>query len=194
MYLIANATSSFVEIPDLGASLKPKQAMDLHAMGYKGKAESSSDLAKAIKNGWIKVLKKDAPKKVSNKKVIERTHTEKIIDNSINKEEILGSIRKIIQEELKGIKSQENQDIPDNLIGILSELVRTGTSTRKANSSGIDNEEVEDDDIGLEKLTEIHTKVANKLMKDVSSSVNYKEEEIKDDSMRNRLSELEDLL
>ena len=186
MYLIANATSSFVELADLGVSLKPKQALDLHAMGYKGKAEVSANLKKAIKNGWVKVLKVDKPT-ATNKEVIK----ERIIErsNDGNKEEMLGSIRKIIQEEMKNIKIDNSNNIPSNLLETLSELIKSGGI--KQNS---DNNISEDDGVDIGKMQEIHTKVAEKVMKGASSSVNYEEKNVKDASMKSNISELEDLI
>lgn len=182
MYLIANATSNYVELSDLGISLKPKQAIDLHAMGYKGKAENSEQLNKSIKNGFIKVLKKDKSKEVVVEKV-----TERIIEkNDINKEEILGSIRKIIQEEIKNIKINNSNDQQNDLLENISKLINNNNIV-KSNSE-------ENDGLDIKKMQEIHTKVAEKVMKGASSSVNYNEETVQDSSMKNNISELEDLI
>jgi hypothetical protein len=187
MYLIANATSSFVELADLGISLKPKQAIDLHAMGCKGKAEVSDNLKKAIKNGWIKVLKMDRPaspsKEIIKERVIERS-------SEVNKEEMLGSIRKIIQEEIKSIKIDNSNNIPNNLLETLSELIKKGSIQQNSIDKSFD----ESDGIDVKKMQKIHTKVAEKVMKGASSSVNYNEETVKDSSMKSNIAELEDLI
>jgi len=185
MYLIANSTSSFVELADLGVSLKPKQALDLHAMGYKGKSESSSDLKKAIKNGWIKVLKKD--KVAIRKEIIKERIVERTSDG--NKEEMLRSIRKIIQEEIKNIKIDNSNSVPNNLLETLSELIKNG-----GDKQNIDSNLFNDDGVDIEKMQEIHMKVAKKVMKGASSSVNYEEEKVKDSSMKSNIAELEDLI
>lgn len=186
MYLIANATSSFVELADLGISLKPKQALDLHAMGYKGKAENSSNLNKAIKNGWIKVLKKDKP--VVNKEII----TERIVEkrNDINKEEILGSIREIIKEEIKNIKIDNTNNVSNSLLENLTELIKNSNINKNSNNNVLE----EYDGVDIKKIQDIHIKVAEKVMKGASSSVNYDEEKVKDSSMKSNIAELEDLI
>ena len=188
MYLIANATSSFVELADLGISLKPKQAMDLHVMGMKGKAEKSDHLNRAIKNGWVKVLKKDKP---PAKEVVTERITERVVEKSdINKEEMLGSIRQIIQEEIKNIKIDSSNKIPDNLIETLSELIKNGNIRQESNGELT----YENDGVDIKKFQEIHTKVVEKVMKGATSSVNYNEETVKDSSMKDNIAELEDLI
>jgi len=195
MYLIANATSSFIEIADLGVSLQPKQAIDLHAVGLKGRAEKSPSLQKAKKNGWIKVLKQDKPKQ-GETRVVEKT-TERIIDkrDSFNKEDMLNGIRGIIKEEIQNVQqNQPQQQLQEELMVMLSKLV-AGSGVGVSNSgTGQQVDSYEDDNIDQSKLVEIHTKVAERAMKDVESSISYTEENIKDDSMVDNISELEDLL
>jgi len=187
MYLIANATSSFIEIEDLNVSLQPKQAVDLHALGLKDRAEKSVHLKNAKKNGWIKVLRHDKPSKKITK------ITEKTIEkqSALDPEEILKGIRGIIKEEVKNIN--QNQQLPEDLVAVLTKIIQ-------ANQGNISVSDLTKDDldfgdgVDLNKLAEIHTKVAEKVMKDTSSSVQYSEESIKDDSMKENLSELEGLL
>ncbi|MFA5598996.1 MAG: hypothetical protein WDA06_00230 [Phenylobacterium sp.] len=199
MYLIANSSGNYIEIADLGISLKSQQAVDLHRMKLKKNPDASDALKIAIKKGWIKVLKKDKPNTATTERVI--------VDNSKNdNSEILDEIRKIKEEfnnqlqELAKAKTQNmDQGTLNQILGAISNMAKT---TNIANNTTIsrseqkdNNNNVEDNDIDDNIFEKIHTKVVDKIVKNAkTSSLSYNQETITDSDLQGKIDELDDLL
>ena len=88
MYLIANISKAHVVIADLGITMQPKQAMDLHKIKCLIEPEKSKDLELGKKTGRIKVLKKSKKK---TKAVVTQPQA------SFDQEKLLNDIQQLMQ-------------------------------------------------------------------------------------------------
>ena len=80
MYLIANASRNEIALSDLGITLKPKQAIDLHKVKTLIPPERSDNLRLAARRGKVKILHREE----SSAPVIHEDNS-----NKFEKEEIL---------------------------------------------------------------------------------------------------------
>lgn len=193
MYLIANVSGKEIVIADLGVSIKPKQALNLHKINTTISPESSRDLNSAKKLGYIKVLKKD--EKIEKEKVDIQP------DKSLDQEALINSLKDILREEMKSQLAEKKQDNSDVLLalGKIAELVKEKGPTviNNITQSGENKnspEKEEESGVDEDTMSQIHAKAVSKITKESNTSVDYSSEEIIDSSLSKNISELEDLL
>ena len=174
MYLISNPKDRDIKIEDLGLVLGRKQAMDLHRIKLKIMPENSNDLRNKIKNGDIKLLKRD---NVNNNRKEE-------IPISTGNDELLKDIQKGIKK--IGDNSEVIQAI-NNLTSVISNM--------KVVNNISSNDIFQEKDIDSKTLIKIHAKAMDKrISPDISGSINYQETETSNDSINKNADELDNLL
>jgi hypothetical protein len=200
MYFITNKTRGDIKIKDIKISLGPRQAMDLDRFVARDKADASKDLAKMISGGIISVKKRTTTGNIKTKKV--KTETTVSVDVNVIKDELLKEMKssfKEMSEELRGqvsspSKGASAEDIKNIMKEVMAGLPQAPKEVviREVGKKIMEDEEVEIDEV---RLAEIHARAVNELTKDSKdASIEYKEENRKDDEMNSRVNELEDLL
>jgi hypothetical protein len=197
MFFIVNKSREKVKIKDIGVSLGPRQAIDLDRFVGREKSENSKSLIKMISGGIISIKKKDATGNVKTKKIEKNIS----VDVNIIKDDLLKEMRssfKEMSDELKGqifkpkdgASAEDIKNIMKEVMGSLPQAPKEVIIREVGKKIAID-EEVEVDE---EKLAEIHARAVNELTKESkATSIDYKEENKKDDGIGKRVSELEDL-
>jgi len=184
MYIIANhPKNDKFSIPDLGIELSKKQVVDLHCMRLKIDPEDSLDLQNAIRDGNI--IPVNRSRRVKPEKKIEIPKA----DNSAILSEIQGIIRKEIQ---NSIPQKANND--EHIISTLSHLTKLVENGIPTTTISREKDEVIETEIDEDKMIDIHSKRLNKMSKDIEKSLDSKEESIKDSSILDNASELENMM
>jgi len=174
--------------------------MDLDRFVARDKADASKDLAKMISGGIISVKKRTTTGNIKTKKV--KTETTVSVDVNVIKDELLKEMKssfKEMSEELRGqvsspSKGASAEDIKNIMKEVMAGLPQAPKEVviREVGKKIMEDEEVEIDEV---RLAEIHARAVNELTKDSKdASIEYKEENRKDDEMNSRVNELEDLL
>lgn len=183
MYLVANVTGREIVISDIGLSMSPKQAFDLDRIELKSSPERSKDLAVCIQKGFIKVVKSDRGKKKSE-------HTIPILDKNIVKE-IKEALREEIKDQLSSQKKAEEDPRMSKILLALGQLLQNGSII----SSGGKNLPPKEDVLSIDDkvLNEMHARAVDRLSKQATGDIHYKEEQV-DSDIGEQISELEELM
>jgi len=187
MFLIANSRRGEITISDLGISLNPRQALDLHKIKSPEEINNSQNLKSAIASGAIKVLHKDEI-------IIKQEKQEVIVQNSFDKNELLNDIKDLLSKEvddkLKEITNTNNDKLLTLLQSIQENLSKNSTSiVEKKEITGIENISVNAD-----KIIEMHSKAMEKLSKNVEVNIISPEEKVIDKNVSNNADELDNLI
>jgi hypothetical protein len=179
MFLIANIIGDKISISDIGITLQPRQAIDLHRVKTLIDPERSKDLTLAARKGAIKIIHKDTP----DKEIVKIENNKEMF----NKEELLNDVHKILRDEIK----QQLSNMP---ISSSNEQVLNAIEQFKELLKNKNVEKVDEKDISPEKLVNIHTKVMEKMSKNVEGNISQDEEKTQGNSLKNNISELENLI
>jgi predicted transcriptional regulator len=185
MFFIVNKTKGTVVLGDLKLTLGPRQAIDLDKIMNRSKSEASKSLKTAKKNGDIEVRIKDKPSKIPDTQVLPAQN-----DMGNIKEEIIGEMKDVMQELLKGQTGGVSKEDLQELINAMPKSQETVIIRQEGEKIKEDEEvEVEAGEIG-----EMNKRAVNKMVENVDSvDIKYKEEKQKND-LDNQISELEGLL
>ena len=187
MYLIANASGNEITISDLGITLGIRQAVDLHKVETTIQPEQSKDLKRAKSKGAIKILHYKAPKNDNTNTIIKE---KVIVQESLNKEELLRDIKGILSEEIdKKVNASQNNTQMMELLTAMQQMIlnqqQTNTSTATV---------AQDTDVSMDKLVNIHSRTLNKMSKRTNGKLEIIEEEVTDDAISDNADELSGLL
>jgi len=188
LYLIANVSNNEIVIEDLGITLFPKQAIDLHKISTKVSPENSSNLKQAIQKKAIKVLMiKD---EINKNLIVEAAPT------GVNKDEMMNELKSFLKEEIsKNLQNisqpqTDNSEKFDKLIKMME-----GMSNNSGKNKNIPEKEVEETvEVDEAKIANIHTRAMQKITQNAQGSISYSEEKVTDNNLNDDLSKLENLL
>jgi len=191
MYLVANTTNSTIIVNELNLSLGVKQAIDLHKVNLAIVPEKSGELRGHIASGAIKVLKQDSKKSKKikeSKKIVNNT-----IVNTIDQEELARNIAALVKQEVSN-QNKDNQEIMKSLSG-LSSLVKKQKSTVIVQGQGeiVTKKKREELVLDSENLRQIHKRSVDSMTEKAEGNLEYEDQEITDDTMKDDLNLLEDL-
>jgi hypothetical protein len=192
MYLIANSSRNEITLSDLGITLGPNQAIDLHKVKTLVSPERSDNLRLAERKGKVKVIHRE--ESVSKKSQVDNP-------NNFEKEEILNELKNFMKDELKeqlsGLKKQDNNNSDSDIMGQVSQILNILKNSNTSGDSNNTEQPVaieESDDIDIEKIATMHAKAVSKMSKNTEGSVDYEKSEVSDDSILDNASELENLM
>ena len=183
MYLVLNTTRKLLIIDDLGIELSKHQMLDLDKIELKIKIEESKQLNQLIKTGIVKVMNSDR-NPTSDSTSIAPDESQK---PAMDKDEM----RKLIKEELAGVKSQPVENNQDAVLGMMKEMMnmmKNGVVTSGEISA---DEDIEIDD---DTLMEIHAKTMKKISEGSKASVNYNKKEVNGNKIQKGVDDLEGLI
>jgi len=193
MFLVANATQRDIIINELNLHLGVKQAIDLHKVNLAMNPDKSGELRANISSGSIKVLKQDSKKSKKikeSKKITNNT----IVNNTIDQEELVKSIAAMVKQEVDN-QTKDNQKIMQAISG-LSSLVQNQKNTviiQDGQSVVEGTKKKENLDLDDEVLVQIHNKSMNRMTEKAEGNLEYEDQEITDDTMKDDLDLLDDL-
>jgi hypothetical protein len=195
MYLIANSSRSEITISDLGISLNPRQAMDLHKIKSIDEINKSKNLKSAISSGSIKILHKDEV-------VSKEEKTEVIVQNQFDKEGLLKDIKELLAKEVdekikkvNDIQEKNNASQNDKLF-VLLQAIQENLSKNSTPISEGKNQNIDIDDISIssDKIIEMHSKAIEKMSKNVETNIISPERKIEDKNVAKNADELDNLI
>ena len=139
----------------------------------------------------IKVLKQDSKKSKKikeSKKIVNNT-----IVNTIDQEELARNIAALVKQEVSN-QNKDNQEIMKALSG-LSSLVKKQKSTVIVQGQGeiVTKKKREELVLDSENLRQIHKRSVDSMTEKAEGNLEYEDQEITDDTMKDDLNLLEDL-
>ena len=193
MFFIINSTKNKISIGDLGLILGPRKALDLDKRMKRSKSESSKTLKNLIHAGIIKVKRKDFDTPPA--KEVTEIHT--------TDSEELKKLRKEMQKSMKEMaqdikdemsKSDKNVSVKD-LNEMMEQIKKSIENINVTQGTSIQQENLEEEvEIDIEKISEIHKRAVEKIVKNTKSENIQHREHIEVNDLEQNVSELEDLL
>ena len=197
MYIVVNQTKKAVIINDLRVEIPGGSMLDLDK--YKSNknllASESNDVQHAVRTGLLVVKKKDK----ANKVVVNQEQPQQ--------NDILGEIKKLIHDELQGIKSEpaqapapspepsNNQEMAQMMamMKAMQDMMAAG-GTGGGNYRSSPSEYISE--IDEDKLMEIHSAAMKRMQKrsQAQSEISYDTNTVKDDNISSDLEGLEDII
>ncbi|NJL70435.1 MAG: hypothetical protein HC888_01895 [Candidatus Competibacteraceae bacterium] len=190
MYFIVNRTKEVVPLIDLGINIGSRKAIDLEQLTSRSRIEQSSDLKKAIKKGFISVRHRSmatAPPTVPTPQA----------NTGMTADQLREMLRQELQKIVKNPQSVETphpQAMPD-LSALMKQMAEMTEALKNAPKGSSQQSPVakEDDDISMDRLSDIHARRVSKLAKGTEGNVSYEEKKSKDASIDDVLDALDNL-
>jgi hypothetical protein len=195
LFFIVNKTKRKISINDLDITLGPRQATDLDKRLMRKQIDASKDLKNFNSRGIIEIKKKDDK--------VKKTKLKSKPSNAMD-EKYLKNLKQEISDELKKTVNEMKEDLKEGISGInagvsqgdLQSIVAQIVSAVKSEDFvDLDKIGVENPDIDMNTLSNIHAMAIGKLVdKSTVSNVDYKKEKSDKNSLKDNVSELENML
>lgn len=201
MYIVVNRTKEVINLKDLEWALGPRKSIDLDRIRSRKQIDASDDLKSAVKQGRVQIRHSS----VSNTKADSQflgplNPTIKIKTPTIN-DDYMERIRLAIRDELGNQLNKEQKPvvaaIPE-MGELMSQMQQLIEMQKKGGSvvvykDAVSKETYEDEEMDMDRLSEIHAKSVSKITKNVEGKVKYTEQTSEADISSN-LDDLENLL
>jgi predicted transcriptional regulator len=189
MFFIVNTTKNSLCIADLKLTLGPRQGIDLDKRNKREEAEKSQGLKSLVSKGLISIKNKTKPEVQSN--FIQEIHNHSEIDTDQMKKEIMEGVKEAIAENMPPQPTPQQPNINmEELAKMIASIIPQLNNNANLNSTPKDEEVKVDEGI----LADIHSRVVNKIVKNVESGdINYQKEKTSN-TIDDNIDELEGLL
>lgn len=195
MYFIVNTSRppQEVYIEDLDFKIGPNKAVDLEKYRERSDIDASEDVKEMIRSRRLQLRQSFHARPKPGKKE-EKPQKQGIDDSDIAK------ITKAVAEQLKNNTPQPQQPsgIPPELVDVLKNLTDAMNKPQQPTTvmqqgSGSPQIDSGDDDIDIDRLSELHAKAITNRTRETEGKIDYEEKEVKGKASSNA-DELGDLL
>ncbi|MFW6025654.1 MAG: hypothetical protein ACOCRX_04865 [Candidatus Woesearchaeota archaeon] len=201
MFFIINISNQKIFLNDINIKLKKNQAIDLDEFISRDKSERSVDLKNALSKGSIQIKVKDQYNSNTND---DNNYEDDNLNGNVDAENLKKDIIDNVKTELEGFAetlaekiNNKNDDKMNKIQEIIKEtVVNMPNSSNEQIVSNVkanikDNEEIE---LNEDVLSSINAKTINNMVKDTRNSRLKKDKKQYNDSIKDNVSELENLI
>lgn len=202
MYIVVNRTREVINLKDLEWTIGPRRSVDLDKIRSRKQIDDSSDLRSAVKQGKVQIRHSSVSNTQKESNYIGPLNPSIKIKTPTLNDDYVEKIRHAIREEVENQFSKQPEqkteivnNVPPEMSQLLDQMKQffefQTKQPRILASAPIQDQF--DDDIDMDKLSEIHAKSVGRLGKDASGQVKYVEQRSSENLDQN-LDDLENLL
>lgn len=201
MYIVVNRTKEVINFSDLNWVLGPRQSIDLDAIRSRKEIDESEDLKSAVKQGRVQIRHSSVSNTKKESNYIGPLNPSIRVKTPTFNDDYVEKIRVAIREEVenqfkkKEPKTQIVEKVPSEMSELLAQMKQMMEMQSRHVQSSLPAEKVieVEEDLDINKLSDIHAKSVGKISKDASGQVKYTEQKY-DNNLDQNIKDLESLL